>query len=128
MAAGADKFNAVAKGKAKKKNQKPSDTDDNGPAETAQAGKETVKESGGITAAELEEKLAAERAKTVADLRETLLKEHGLPDRKGYRRVAESEDEPLTGDDLWNKRSEIFAAIAPSVFGASAAASVSTGD
>lgn len=112
-----DMTNAATKGKAKNKKNKPSDTSDNGPANGESAkGTDAVKESG-ITAAELEKKLAETREAAIAEMREQLIKENGTPTRKGYRRVQENEDDaPLAGDELWEKRHEVWGSVAPALF------------
>lgn len=107
-----------------------SETTDTGTTATAEstqkAGKKGPKatSSTGITPAQLQEALAAERAKTVNEVREQLLREGGLPQRKGYRHVNETDEgaDRLTGDDLWNKRSEVWDQFFPDTAALAAAA------
>jgi hypothetical protein len=71
----------------------------------------------GVTEADLQAALVAERSRIKDELRDELIKEGTLPSRKGFRHVNESdESEKLTGDDLWNQRKQIFAANAPGLF------------
>lgn len=90
-------------------------------AETKKADEQkALKES--ITPEQLEAKLVEERQKTIAELRETLLKEKGVPQRQGFRTsVNENDTGELKGDDLWDKRGEVWAQAAPSIFGVPAA-------
>lgn len=115
MDAAANNYNAAAKAKAKNKKNKDADTSDNGPAETDEkADQKSVSET--ITKADLEKHLAEERAKITAELRESILKEKGVPQRQGFRTngvVGESENKDLTGDELWDKRGEIWAQFLP---------------
>lgn len=117
MDAAATNYNAAAKGKAKGKKGK-ANTSDDGPAGSAESdtknGKKAVDES--LTKADLEKVLTEERAKITAELRESILKEHGTPQRQGFRTngaVGESDDKPLTGDELWDKRGEIWSQFLP---------------
>lgn len=78
--------------------------------------KEAAKESV-ITPEKLETLLAEREKQTINKVRETLIAEGALPTRKGHRFVNETDDsDKLTGDDLWNKRKEIFAQAVPSLF------------
>lgn len=88
--------------------------------ETNKVGTEVVTET--ITPEQLDKKLADERAKTVAELRESILATNGIPQRKGYRGVNENEDgAELTGDALWDKRGDVWAGAYPGFFGVPAA-------
>lgn len=79
-------------------------------AEQTKAAVVEVKEPG-FSAAELKETLAKELK---AELRESILKESGLPSRRGFRHVSESDtDVTPTGDDLWDRRGEIWSQIMP---------------
>jgi hypothetical protein len=85
---------------------------------TTKAGTTQVTEAApaeaGITAAQLKEALEAERTKTIAEVRTQLLNENGVPGRKGYR-VNESDGKSeATGDDLWDRRSEVWSQVFPS--------------
>lgn len=119
MNSAADKYNAVVKGKAKGKKGK-ADTSDDGPDV---GNDESTKDAKGkITETDpkidVEKLLEEQRKKMFADIRETLLKENGLPGRRGYRYVEESDaGKQLTGDELWNKRGDIWGQVAPSLFG-----------
>lgn len=107
----ADNYNAVAKGKAKSKGKKASDTSDNGPAEsTSKAGSEVAVTETAKDATITE----ADRKKLIDELRESLVKEGAIPQRKGYRHVSESDtDVTPTGDELWDKRSDIWGQFFP---------------
>lgn len=109
MTAMAEKADAKAAKKAAKESKKnDTETKATETAEPTKAAVVEVKESG-ISAAELEEKLTAERVRIKDELRESILKESGLPSRKGYRHVAESDtDVTPTGDELWDRRSEVW--------------------
>jgi hypothetical protein len=77
-----------------------------------------------ITEAELKQKLAEERAATIVAVREQLIAEGAVPGRKGYRHVNETDEgvDKLTGDDLWNKRSEVWGQLFPPAMSPSPAA------
>lgn len=102
---------AAVKAEKKKKN-KPANTDDNsGAAESTTEKADAVKESG-ISAEVLEQKLAEAREAMKAELRESILKESGIPQRKGYRYVKESDtDVNPTGDELWDKRMDYWNSV-----------------
>ncbi len=105
----ADMMNASAKGKAKNKKGKKADVQDGEP-------QETVETPAAITEADLKAKLEEERKRTIDEIRETFLKENGTPDRRGYRHVSETDESDLSklsGDDLWNRRSELWAQALP---------------
>lgn len=112
----AEAFAAAAAAKAEKKTSKskPADTSNDSTAkENADKAKaEAVKEST-VSAADLDKRLKEERDKTVAELRESLIKEHGLPARKGYRFGESDTDVTPTGDDLWDRRGEVWAQFFP---------------
>jgi hypothetical protein len=68
---------------------------------------QTTPVAAAVTHAQMEERLKA----TVDQLREQLLKERGLPPRRGHRYVTESEE--ATGpqqdrEDLWDNRSQVW--------------------
>ncbi|HEY6021613.1 MAG TPA: hypothetical protein VIY48_17620 [Candidatus Paceibacterota bacterium] len=112
--AAAAAVNAAADGKAKNKKKKKADINDNEQAN------ETVAPAGAITEAVLTERLEAERKRVTDELRETFLKENGTPDRKGFRHLSENDkDDPskLSGDELWNKRGEVWSQFLPQQFG-----------
>ncbi len=118
MDAAANNFNAAAKAKAKNKKNKNADTSDNGPAGSAESDKKADKLAVGesLSKADLEKVLTEEREKIKAELRESILKEKGLPQRQGFRTnsaVGESDEKTPTGDELWNKRGEIWAQFLP---------------
>ncbi|GGX40632.1 hypothetical protein GCM10010341_73220 [Streptomyces noursei] len=78
-------------------------------------GKKALKEAMRAEMTELKESLRAELLPAVRDeLREELLKENGLPQRKGYRlQESNTDEEPLTGDALWDKRGQIWDQLIP---------------
>lgn len=113
-----------AKESKKNKDEKKATETAEGTAEPTKAA-EGVKES--ISVAELDKKLADERAKMLAEIRESIIKENGLPSRKGFRHVAESDtDVAPTGDELWDKRADVWAQFFP--WGAEAAKAAQTAD
>ncbi len=106
--------NAAAKGKAKNKKGKKADISDNEQAN------ENVAPTGAITEAMLSERLEAERKRVTDELRETFLKENGTPDRKGFRHLSENDENDLSklsGEELWNKRGEVWSQFLPQQFG-----------
>jgi hypothetical protein len=115
MDAAANSYNAAAKGKAKNKKNKSADTSDDGPAESdTKAAQKVVGES--ISKADLEKVLTEEREKIKAELRESILKEQGVPQRQGFRTsggVGESTEKEPTGEELWDKRGDIWAQFFP---------------
>lgn len=82
------------------------DAKETAPAKAAVA--ETVTEPA-LTVADLEKKLTEERAKITAEIREQMIKENGLPTRRGFRHVEENDDNANpTGDELWDKRADVW--------------------
>jgi hypothetical protein len=111
---------AARKAEKKAKAEKAAENAAPAAAETKKAEQEeAVKES--ITPEQLEAKLVEERKNTIAELRESILKEGGLPSRQGYRRVDENDGGELSGDALWDKRMDVWAGAAPGIFGSPAA-------
>lgn len=68
-----------------------------------------------VTAAQLQEMLDKREARTIARVRDQLIAEGNLPGRKGFRHVNETDEgvDNLTGDDLWNKRADIWGPLFP---------------
>lgn len=105
-------INAAAKPKAKNKKGQKADTSDNGPADT----NESTQKPEALTESALVTKLAEERKRITDEIRENLIKEGAIPGRKGFRHVAENDENDLsklTGDELWSRRGEIWGQVLP---------------
>lgn len=115
---------ALGKAKADKKAAKATKTpSDQGAAVESETktGEKALKESTTkegprtVTADELAKLLDEREAKTIDRVRETLLKEGGIPTRKGFG-VTETDASPLTGDELWEKRSQVWSSVFPAQY------------
>ncbi|MEV5944411.1 hypothetical protein [Streptomyces sp. NPDC051994] len=78
------------------------------------SGKKALKETVADLQATFDAKLTEALAKQRDDLRDELLRENGLPSRKGYRlQESNTDEEQLTGDALWDKRGQVWDQFIP---------------
>jgi hypothetical protein len=116
-----DRFNAAVQPKTKNKKGKKTATSDNeaGPESVTKTSAKAT-ETATVEAATPEQitaMLAEERKKTIAAVREQLIKENGVPARRGFR-VSESDtDVTPTGNDVWDKRLDVWDQFFPAGWG-----------